>query len=62
MATLMEVLKLRLLSSFDGIEKEADVKVQEIWDALAGMPGNEDGPFIDETEAAELAEEVGHEH
>jgi hypothetical protein len=62
MATILEVLKVRLLPSFDGIADEADARVQEAWDAMSSMAVGENGPLIDESEAAEMAEGPGREH
>lgn len=62
MATMLEVLKVRLLPSFDDISDEADTKAQEAWDAMSSMPVGEDGSLIDESEAAELAQDAGIEH
>ncbi|MDP3752019.1 MAG: hypothetical protein Q8Q98_09200 [Polaromonas sp.] len=62
MATMMEVLKARLLPSFDGIEDEANAKVDETWEAISSMSVGEYGPLIDESEAAEMAQDAGREH
>lgn len=59
---MMEVLKTRLLPSFDGIDDEANVKVDEAWETMSSMPVGEYGPLIDESEAAEMAQDAGREH
>lgn len=62
MATMLDVLKVRLLPSFRDIEDEANAKVDEAWEALSSMPMGEYGPPIDESEAAEMAQDAGREH
>lgn len=53
---------MRLLPSFDGIDDEANAKVDEAWEAMSSMPVGEYGPLIDESEAAEMAHDAGREH
>ncbi len=48
MATMLEVLKVRLLPSFGDIDEEANAKVNEAWAAISSMPVGEYGPLIDE--------------
>lgn len=62
MTTMLEVLEDRLLPCFQNIENEAQVKSDEAWQSFSGMACGENGPMIDEGEAAEMAQAAGYEH
>lgn len=62
LSTMLEVLEHRLLPCFQNIEAEAQGKSDEAWESLSEMACGEDGPLIDESEAAEMAQAAGYEH
>jgi hypothetical protein len=62
MRTLLEVLRDRVLPSFESVAEEAERKQQEAWDQMATMPCGEDGPLIDPGDVAEMARDAGLDH